>query len=113
MGVTVVEVWLGVEALVQCGKARQRLRLGLSLPLSCNRFLLLGVASVLSVLLQFVVVVQSIEYEITQHWSATSDILVGSVELITIAMIWLAFLPPAFYRRWINGPAPVATAVKS
>ena len=113
VGVTATEAWLGTEALVQYGKARQRLRLGLSPSLSCNRFLLLGLVSVLSLALQFVVVAQSIEYEITQRWSATTDALVSGVELTTIAMIWLVFFPPAFYRSWINGAVPVAKAVKS
>jgi hypothetical protein len=112
VGGTAAEAWIGVEALVHYGKARQRLGLGLCDPLLCNRFLLFGLASVLWVALQFVVVVQSIEYEITQHWSATTDVLVAGVEIAGIAMIWLVFFPPAFYRSWIDGAAPVARAVK-
>ena len=27
-----------------------------------------------------------------------------------LALIWLIFFSPAFYRRWINGNAPVAKA---
>jgi hypothetical protein len=112
VGVTAVEAWIGAEAIVQYGKARQRLRLGLSTPLSCNRFLLLGLVSVSSVVLQFVVVIQSIEYELIHRWSASMDSVVGAIELATIAMFWLVLFPPTFYRRWINGAAPVARAVK-
>jgi hypothetical protein len=111
-GATATEAWLAAEALVQYGKARQRLRLGLGDPLRCNGFLLLGLASLLWLALEFVVVAQSIEHEITQRWSAGADILVAGVEVVAIAMIWLFFFPPAFYSSWINGAAPVAKAVK-
>jgi hypothetical protein len=40
------------------------------------------------------------------------DVLVAGVEIAAIAMIWLVFFPPAFYRSWIHGGAPVARAVK-
>jgi hypothetical protein len=111
-GATAVEAWLGVEAFVAYGKARHRRALGLSDPLLCNRFLLLGASSVISVALQFVIIVQYIEYEISQHWSATTDVLVSGAEIVTIAMIWLVFCPPRFYRRWINGPASAAKVAK-
>jgi hypothetical protein len=111
MGVTATLAWLGAEALVQYGKTRQRL--GLCDPVLCNRFLLLGIASILWVALEFVLVVQTIEHEISQRWSGTADVLVAGVEILSIAMIWLVFFPPAFYRSWIHGAAPVARAVKS
>ncbi len=112
VGLTGTEAWMAAEGLVQYGKARQRLRLGLSDPLVCNRFLLWSLASILWMALEFVVVVQNIEYEITQRWSASMDVLVAGVEMTAIAMIWLVFFPPAFYRNWINGAAPVAKAVE-
>jgi hypothetical protein len=112
VGATAAEAWMGAEAFVQFGKARQRLGLGLCNPLLCNRFLLLGVASLLWVALEFVVVVQSIEYEISHRWSATTDVVVAGVEVAAIAMIWLVFFPPAFYRSWIDGSTPVETSVK-
>jgi hypothetical protein len=112
VGVTATEAWMGAEALVQYGKTRQRMGLGLCDPVLCNRFLLFGIASVLWVALQFVVVAQAIEYEITQRWSATADFLIAGLEIVAIAMVWLIFFPPAFYRSWIHGAAPVARAVK-
>jgi hypothetical protein len=111
VGLTATEAWMGAEGLVQFGKARQRLRLDLCTPLVCNRFLLWSLASILWLSLEFVVVVQSIEYEVTQRWSVATDILVGVVEIAAIAMIWLVFFPPPFYRSWINGPTPMTRPV--
>ena len=54
--------------------------------------------------------VQQIEYEMTQVWSASMDGVVALVELGAIALIWLVFFPPTFYRNWINRVAPVAKA---
>jgi len=112
VGATAAEAWMGAEAFVQFGKARQRLSFGLCDPLLCNRFLLFGVASLLWVALQFVVVVQSIEYEISHRWSVTADVVVAAVEVAAIAMIWLVFFPPAFYRNWIDGVATPARRVR-
>jgi hypothetical protein len=103
---------MGVEAFVQYGKARQRRGLDLCDPLLCNRFLLLGIASLLWVALQFVIIVQYIEYEITQRWSATTDLLVSGVEITAIGLFWFIFFPPDFYRRRINGAVPVGRAVE-
>ena len=110
VGLTATEAWIAAEALVQYGKARQRLRLGLCGPLVCNRFLLWGLAGTLWLVLQFVIVIQSIEYELTRHWSASMDSVVGAIELASIAMVWFVFFPPSFYRRWIEGAVPVGGA---
>jgi hypothetical protein len=108
VGIIAAEAWIGAEACVQYGKMRQRLRLDMGDPLLCNRFLLLGIASILWMSLQFVIVVQYIEHEISQRWSPTMDLFVSGVEILAIAMIWLVFFPPAFYRSWINRGALAA-----
>jgi hypothetical protein len=33
------------------------------------------------------------------------DQLLGSLEMLTIGMIWLAFFPPRIYRAWIERAA--------
>ena len=81
-------------------------------PNVCDRFLLWGLAGTLCMALQLVVVIQDIEYELTQRWSASLDASVAVIEMTSIAMIWLVFFPPAFYRSWILGAASVARAVK-
>ena len=34
-----------------------------------------------------------------------TDQLMGSLEMLTIAIVWLAFFPPRFYRSWIERAA--------
>ena len=95
-------IWMGYEGLSHYRMARQRLRLGLCDPLVCNRYLLWGLAGVIWAFWEVASTAQAIEYQVTQVWSATMDSLVGGIEIGVIAMIWLVFFPPAFYRRWIN-----------
>jgi len=33
------------------------------------------------------------------------DQLMGSIEMLTIAIIWLAFFPPRIYRAWVERAA--------
>jgi hypothetical protein len=110
VGIASVSAWTAVEGFIQYRKARQRLRLGLCEPLVCNRYLLWGLTGVVWVVYEFAAVVQHIEYEVTQVWSAPMDAVEGALELAAIALIWFVFFPPAFYQRWVHGSAPAATA---
>jgi hypothetical protein len=113
VALTATEAWMGAEAFVHYGSARQRVRLGLCDPLVCNRFLLWGLAASLWLVVQFTVIAQNIEYQLAHQWSPFMDTLVGITEMISIAMIWLAFFPPRFYRRWVRGATPAAKAVET
>jgi len=110
VGIASVSAWIGVEGFIQHHKARQRLRLGLCKPMVCNRYLLWGLTGVVWMVYEFAAVVQHIEYEVTQVWSAPMDFVEGALELTAIALIWLVFFPPIFYRRWINRATPAAMA---
>ena len=101
---------MAAEGFHHYRRARQRLRLDLCDPLVCNRYLLWGLTGVVWVFIEAVVIANDITYELTGVWVATLDFLLGTVELGAIALIWFVFFPPAFYRRWINGNAPVAKA---
>ncbi len=50
------------------------------------------------------------EYATTQTFAAWTDRLLGGLELGSVVTLWFVFFPPAFYRRWIEGAAPAATA---
>jgi putative Ca2+/H+ antiporter (TMEM165/GDT1 family) len=95
-------VWMGFEGLHHYRMARQRVRLGLCEPLVCNRYLLWGLTGVAWTIYQVVMIVQQIEYERTQVWSASIDAAVGVIELVAVALISLIFFPPGFYQRWID-----------
>jgi hypothetical protein len=111
LGTTAPFVWMAAESLGQYGKAKRRLRLNFCEPLVCNRYLLMGLASVMWVAVEFVAAAQNIEYELTQQLSAPMDYLLMTTELISVSMVWLVFFPPAVYRRWIQRAAPAAAAI--
>ena len=60
------------------------------------------------ILLDFAIIGQYVEYWATHSWSATLDGLVGFCEIAALAMIWLIYFSPRFYRRWIAGATPAA-----
>jgi hypothetical protein len=110
VGYTIPFGWAGAEALVQYRQARRRVRLGFCEPLVCNRYLLWALFGVMQVCLCLVILPQYSEYETTSQFTATWDTLIGGLEIVSVTLISLVFFPPAFYRRWINGTAPAATA---
>jgi hypothetical protein len=81
-------------------------RLGLCDPLVCNRYLLWALFGTLQVCLSLILLPQYAEYETTNQFAATWDTLYGTIEIVSLVMIWLVFFPPAFYQRWIQGSAP-------
>jgi hypothetical protein len=107
MGYTLPVAWTGLEALAQYGAARRRVRLGLCSPLVCNRMLLWGLFGALQVGLSIVVLFQYAAFQEASVFTAGWDRLYGVFSMSSVVMIWFAFFPPAFYRRWVNGAAPV------
>ncbi len=112
VGYTLPYGWAGVEAFVQFGHARRRLRLGLCDALVCNRYLLWASFGVLQVSLSLVILPQYYEYETSNHFAQTWDSLYGAIGIASIGMMWLTFFPPAFYKHWIQGSAPAVTAAE-
>jgi hypothetical protein len=110
VGYTLPFGWAGSEAFVQYRQARRRVRLGLCDPLVCNRYLLWALFGALQVSLSLVLLPQYANYETTNQFTAMWDALYGAIEIVSLVMIGLVFFPPAFYRRWINGNAPVEIA---
>jgi hypothetical protein len=100
-------VWMGAEGFSHYAKARQRRRLGLCEPLACNRYLLWGLSGALWALLEFVVIGQDIVYQRTGAWSGSVGLAVCWLEIVPVVLIWFVFFPPAAYRHWVNGAAPV------
>ncbi len=105
-------VWMGSEGLAQYFKARRRLKLGLCEPMACNRFLLWGIAGVLWMILEGISTANDFANALTGQWSLLLDFGVALFEVVPVTLIWFAFFPPAFYRRWINGNAPVVKVVE-
>jgi hypothetical protein len=111
-GYTIPFAWAGVEALAHHRRALRRVQLGLCDPLVCNRYWLWGFFGAMQVLVSVAVILQYSEYEQESAFSTTWDALISTGEISSLALIWLVFFPPAFYRRWIQSFAPAATADK-
>jgi hypothetical protein len=98
--------WLGYEGLSHTFSARKRLALGLLDPFACHRILLLGLAGALWAVLEIVIVIQDFIYINAGDWSAVLGVANGVLEIVPSIFLWLAFWPPAPYRRWIEATAP-------
>jgi hypothetical protein len=105
LGYTAPFAWASVESLLYFGQARRRLRLGLCDPLACARFLLWGSFAAAQVFTSLLTLGQYAAYEREDVFGAGWDIAIGSIEICSIAMIWLVFFPPTAYRRWLTGDA--------
>jgi hypothetical protein len=103
LAAALASAWMAAEGFHHHHRSRQRQRLGLCDAMTCHRFLLWGIAGVLWILLQFVIIYQYIDYEATQEWSHLIGALVGFIEVVPVALTWLVFYPPVFYRNWVNG----------
>jgi hypothetical protein len=105
-------VWMAIEGFLHYAKAHPRRRLGLCDPLVCNRFLLWGLTGALWLVLELTILPQEIGYEVKREFSATLGILSGTLEVTPVALAWIAFFPPRFYRNWIAGGARAAEAAE-
>ena len=98
--------WMAAEGFHHFQRSRQRQRLGLCDAMTCHRFLLWGIAGTLWVLLQFILIYQFIQYEITHEWEGTIATVVGFFEVVPVALTWLVFYPPASYHAWVERRYP-------
>lgn len=111
-GYTFPFAWAGVESLIHYDQAQRRVWLGLCDPLVCNRFLLWGFYGTATVIVSLGIPLQYAAYERESVFNATWDTLIGAGEILTVALIWLVFFPPARYRRWVEDAAVRLTAAE-
>ncbi len=102
--------WMGVEGFFQYFKTRKQLKLGLCDPMTCNRFLLWGIAGSLWVILESIVAASDLVYALTGQWSELLGAAIAFFEFIPIAIIWFVFFPPDFYCRWVERGSKSAAA---
>ena len=96
--------WSALEALREYGMARRRLALGLGDPVVANRFLLwcLSGAS------QAAIHAMSLSLHVRGVGMLADPLglfVVATGLLLAAAMMWLVFLPPAAYRRFVEDRA--------
>jgi len=103
-------IWMGVEGFAQYFKKRKQLKLGLCEPMTCNRFLLWGMAGSLWFILEAIVTASDLVYALTGQWSELLGAGIAFLEFLPIAMVWFVFFPPQFYCRWIESSGQADTA---
>ena len=111
-GFVTLYAWLAAETFSAYAGARRRWRLGLCSRMVYNRYLLLGLAATLWFTVEVLAASDYIVFALTGSWFPPINYLVGVAEFASIAMIWVAFIPPTFYQHWIDGTAPVAKAAE-
>ena len=111
-GYTIPYAWAGAESLIQYGKARRRMQVGLCHALVCNRYLLWGLFGMTAVMVSLLIPLQYAAFARENVFNATWDSLIGAGEIVSIALIWLVFFPPVPYRQWITGIATRANATE-
>jgi hypothetical protein len=72
--------------------------------------LLWGLFGALQVGLSIVVLFQYAAFEEASFFTAGWDLLYGVFSMGSVAMIWFAFFPPTFYRRWIESSTATSAA---
>jgi hypothetical protein len=100
--------WGAAEAIAYWRQLRRRLPLGLADPVIANRFALWGLAAGAAGLGTTVGVLYSF---LTGRPFLDSPAILASSSafgLVAACAMWLAFVPPARYVRWIAGEAPAA-----
>jgi hypothetical protein len=106
-------VWVVVASLTAYVSASRQARIGLSDVLVSNRYLLFGGFGLLQLATVVLLVPMYISFEVENGgFSDSMDRLLGSLEMLTIGMIWLAFFPPRIYRTWIERAAARSVAAR-
>jgi hypothetical protein len=101
--------WTAVEALRYFRLARRRVPLGLADPLVVNRVLLWGLVGVSSTAINLANAVAALR-GVNVLADPVTMLATGSLGAWNAVALWLAFLPPASYARWVRARAGLPAA---
>jgi hypothetical protein len=107
LGYTAPCVWLGFEALLYRQSATKRARIGLCAPIVANRYLLIALFGAFQFFACIADLAVANAMDGNQTISLITDALLGSAEIASVAVLWLAFFPPLFYTNWITRRAVI------
>jgi hypothetical protein len=103
-------LWMMFESYRYYGSMRRRLALGLADPLVTNRFFLWGSASVGTALATWTssstLFLAREAPLVVARAPAAIEIATATFGMATVALYYLTFFAPAWYRRWVEGGAP-------
>jgi len=105
IGYTAPYVWITAEALLAYSAARKRLALGFCEPDVPNRYLLWALFGFFAAIAGIALIPLYLEYTATEIWPRWGDYASGGLEAAGTLMLWFAFFPPTWYRRWIRRAA--------
>lgn len=101
--------WTGAEALRYWLLLRRRVPLGLADPLVVNRMLLWGLVGISSTVLN-VVTSFAIARAVNLMTDPVTMLTTAVLGSFNAAALWIAFVPPARYARWVRGGEPSVAA---
>lgn len=91
-------VWAGLESIRYHRAMKKRARLGLASPALVDRFRLWAVGTLCAALVTVVSLGAQLQGADVTRLAA---LLLGTFGLVSAGSMWLAFLPPAAYVRWV------------
>ena len=96
-------LWGAWESFRYHGRMKKRARIGLADPLVANRFLLWGLASLGTFAATWLASWTTLlpDPEMALPYQTFSYLSTATVGICTVTAYSLAFLPPAWYRRWV------------
>jgi hypothetical protein len=101
-------LWSMAEAYRYAVLMRRRAALGLGSPLVANRFVLWGTGSLFAVLATWIASIPFLYMADAQALTAVTPavrVATAAAGLVSVSCSLFAFLPPAWYRRWIEARA--------
>jgi hypothetical protein len=97
--------WCAIEAARHHARLRKQLALGLVEPYLCHRFLLWAVGMGTTTAMLATALVTNVTRGVLVFAWPPALLLVSLLGLVGAASLWLAFLPPARYVRWVTTSA--------
>ena len=100
---TAILLWGAAESLRYYAMMRRRAKLGLADPLVTNRFLLWGLGIGAAGIGSAISVTAMVPSPVSTCWrSPGSPPATRSTALTAAVLMWVAFIPPGFYRRFVE-----------
>jgi hypothetical protein len=94
--------WVCAEGAIHYRSSERRRVLGLSDIVTSHRFLFWSFFGFAQLGASVSILPMYIAYERDGYIGASMDAMLGGFELLSIAVVWLVFYPPARYRRWLD-----------
>jgi hypothetical protein len=100
--------WCGIAAARHHGRLRRRLALGLVDPFLCHRFLLWAVGMGATTGILATALFTNVTRGVLVFAWPPALLLASALGLVAAAALWLAFVPPSPYVRWIDSKTAAA-----